>query len=537
MPVMKLTSVFVCQQCGFRSFQFLGRCPECGTWNSLVEQVEERSKVQGLGSMGKGRKVGEGAKITYLSEVEKQHFERLSTGLGEFDRVLGGPARNASRIDAGGGIVPGSLVLVSGDPGIGKSTLLTQLALGLNQRLDVRSGKIDEEVRGLKLEDQISNIQPHSPSSNLQHPTSNVLYVAGEESAHQIKIRAERINPKADLAILNETDVDVICEVIRNLRLDVRSGKIDDEVRGLKVESPSSNFQSQNPASKDRQVASSAYLQHPISLIIIDSIQTLETSDLTGVAGSVGQVRECAHRLQKVAKSLHVPIFLVGHVTKEGTVAGPKTLEHVVDVVLSLEGEPTSNFRILRSTKNRFGPTDEVGIFEMEETGMVEVKNPSKMFLETKVEAPGSAVVATLTGLRPLMVEIQALTTKSFLPAPRRVGTGIDNNRLQLLTAVLQKRLGLPLYDQDIFVNVTGGLKVFEPAADLAICLAIVSSLKDKVVVPKTMIVGEVGLLGEVREVRGLDKRIAEAKQLGFTNVISSENAKSLAQAVRLALR
>src|SRR3989344_4207431 len=450
---MKLTSVFVCQQCGFRSFQFLGRCPECGTWNSLVEQVEERSKVQGLGSMGKGRKVGEGAKITYLSEVEKQHFERLSTGLGEFDRVLGGPARNASRSDAGGGIVPGSLVLVSGDPGIGKSTLLTQLALGLNQRLDVRSGKID------------------------------------------------------------------------------------DEVRGLKVESPSSNFQSQNPASKDRQVASSAYLQHPISLIIIDSIQTLETSDLTGVAGSVGQVRECAHRLQKVAKSLHVPIFLVGHVTKEGTVAGPKTLEHVVDVVLSLEGEPTSNFRILRSTKNRFGPTDEVGIFEMEETGMVEVKNPSKMFLETKVEAPGSAVVATLTGLRPLMVEIQALTTKSFLPAPRRVGTGIDNNRLQLLTAVLQKRLGLPLYDQDIFVNVTGGLKGFEPAADLAICLAIVSYLKDKVVVPKTMIVGEDGLLGEVREVRVLDKRIAEAKQLGVTNVISSENAKSLAQAVRLALR
>ena len=272
------------------------------------------------------------------------------------------------------------------------------------------------------------------------------------------------------------------------------------------------------------------------NLVIIDSIQTLETADLNSVAGSVGQVRECAHRLQRLAKDLHIPIFLVGHVTKEGTVAGPRTLEHLVDAVLSLEGESTSNFRLLRATKNRFGPTDEVGIFEMEETGMVEVKNPSKLFLETKVEAPGSAVVATLTGLRPLLVEIQALVTKSFLPMPKRVGSGIDNNRLQLLVAVLSKRLGLPFYDADIFVNVTGGLKVFEPAADLAICLSIISSLKDKVIAPKTVILGEVGLLGEIRDVRGLGKRIAEAKKLGFTNVISPENAKSLAQVVRLAL-
>lgn len=452
--VAKLSSVYICQQCGFRSSQFLGRCPECGTWNSLVETVEESRKSQG------SRRLGETSKITYLSEVDKLLFDRLSTGLGEFDRVLGG------------GIVPGSVVLVSGDPGIGKSTLLTQLALNLNQSADKKE-------------------------KSLKTGGSYVLYIAGEESAQQIKIRAERINPKADLAVLNEIDVDVIVEKIEE-------------------------FSSQGAPLK--------------KLVIVDSIQALETSDLNSAAGSVGQVRECAHRLQRVAKASHVPIFLVGHVTKEGTVAGPKTLEHLVDAVLLLEGEPTSNFRILRSTKNRFGPTDEVGIFEMEESGMAEVKNPSRIFLDTKVDAPGSVVVATLTGLRPLLVEIQALSTKSFLPAPRRVGTGIDNNRLQLLVAVLQKRLGLPLYDQDIFINVTGGLRVSEPAADLAICLAIASSLKDKVIAPNTVILGEVGLLGEVREIRGLEKRVTEARKLGFGNIISPENSKSLAQAVKLTL-
>ncbi|KKR79967.1 MAG: repair protein RadA, DNA repair protein RadA/Sms protein [Candidatus Daviesbacteria bacterium GW2011_GWC1_40_9] len=227
----------------------------------------------------------------------------------------------------------------------------------------------------------------------------------------------------------------------------------------------------------------------------------------------------------------------MGHVTKEGTVAGPKTLEHMVDVVLSLEGDPASNFRVLRASKNRFGPTDEVGIFEMEETGMVEVKNPSKLFLEQKVDAPGSTVVATMNGLRPLLVEIQALVTKSFTPIPRRTGSGIDNNRLQLLVAVLSKRLGLPLYDQDIFVNVTGGLKVFEPAADLAVCLAIISSFKDQKIIPQTVLLGEVGLLGELRSVRSLDKRASEAKKLGFTNVISPQNAQSIAQAAKLALK
>ncbi|MBI4036823.1 DNA repair protein RadA [Candidatus Daviesbacteria bacterium] len=437
---MKLTSFYVCQQCGFQTSQFLGKCPECGSWGSLVEEVEQ---VTGDRLQGAEKKV-KPSEIINLAGIEKEHYERLSSGLEEFDRVLGT------------GIVKGSVVLISGEPGIGKSTLLLQLALGIS--------------RG---------------------PAAPTLYVAGEESARQIKIRADRIDPKADLAILNETDVDAIIESISFARP---------------------------------------------GLAIVDSIQTMETTDLSGIAGSVGQVRECAHRLQKLAKKMHLPIFLVGHVTKDGNIAGPKTLEHLVDVVLSLEGESNSNFRVLRALKNRFGSTDEVGIFEMEEKGMIEIKNPSKLFLDHKVEAPGSAVTASLNGLRPILVEIQALVTKSFLPMPRRVGTGVDNNRLQLLVAVLTKRLGLPLFDQDIFVNVTGGLKITEPASDLAICLAIVSSFKDQAIKPKTILIGEVGLLGELRGVRQVDKRVAEAKKLGFTNAVSPENAKSLAEAVKLSL-
>ncbi len=399
-----------------------------------METVEESRQSSVV-----SRQTGEKAEIVNLKNIEKKDYIRISTGLEEFDRCLGG------------GVVAGSLVLVSGDPGIGKSTLLTQLALNIK----------------------------------------SALYVAGEESARQIKMRVDRIRPNASLSVLNSTDVDAVIASIAGARP---------------------------------------------SLVIIDSIQTMETTDLESIAGSIGQVRECAHRLQKVAKDLHVPIFLVGHVTKEGNRAGPKTLEHVVDVVLSLEGDSVSLFRILRSTKNRFGPTDEVGIFEMEGAGLIEVKNPSKLFLEQKVDAPGSAVVVTASGRRPILVEIQGLVTKSFLPIPRRVGSGIDNNRLQLLVAVLSKRLNLPLFDKDIFINVTGGLKLFEPAVDLGICMAIISSLKDVNIKPKTVFLGEVGLLGELRAVAQLDSRIKEAKKLGFTNVISSQNAKSLSQAVKLVL-
>ncbi|MBI2600063.1 DNA repair protein RadA, partial [Candidatus Daviesbacteria bacterium] len=330
----KVFSSYICQQCGYKSTQYLGKCPQCDSWNSFVETVEEgqRSKL-------KGQKYGssERAEIIDLSKIHKTDYQRIDTGFEEFNRCLGG------------GIVAGSLVLVSGDPGIGKSTLLTQLALR------VKNGKSNSALNAL-------------------HPT---LYVAGEESAQQIKIRVDRIQPGANISVLNEVDVDNIISSIESFRP---------------------------------------------NLVIVDSIQTLETTDLESIAGSVGQVRECAHRLQMIAKALHTAIFLVGHVTKEGTIAGPRTLEHLVDVILSLEGEANSQFRVLRSTKNRFGPTDEVGVFEMEDKGMIEVKNPSKLFLEQKVEAPGSVVVSTLTGLRPLLVEIQALVTKTNLPIPRRTG-------------------------------------------------------------------------------------------------------------------
>lgn len=428
-----LTS-YICQQCGYISPQFLGRCPECGTWNSLVEQVSSAITNRTTG------KIAKSPEIVRISEVKKEDFARLSSNIGEFDRVLGG------------GIVYGSVILVSGDPGIGKSTLLSQLAVNV----------------------------------------ANTLYVAGEESARQIKLRIDRIKKGANLSVLQEVDVDAVTEAI---------------------------------------------VEAKPTMVIVDSIQTMETQDLESVAGSVGQVRESAHRLQRVAKALHIPMVFVGHVTKEGTVAGPRTLEHLVDVVLSLEGDPSNMFRILRSTKNRFGPTDEVGIFEMEERGMVEVKNPSELFLEQRVNAPGSAIVPVVTGLRPLLVEIQALVTKTSLPVPRRVGTGVDNNRLQLLVAVLSKRLHLPLFDQDVFINVTGGLKIFEPASDLGICMAIASSLKEQALPKDAVFLGEVGLLGELRSIRQLDKRVNEAKKLGFKEVISPTNTKTLAEAVKKALK
>lgn len=430
----KIRSTFVCQQCGYISPSFLGRCPECNTWNSLVEQIQEpESRI-------KNKELRKKAEIVNLKDVDKKDYTRVDTTIGEFNRVLGG------------GIVLGSVVLVFGDPGIGKSTVLTQLALNVEK----------------------------------------TLYVAGEESAHQIKLRSERINKGGSFPVLSEVDVDVITSAIKEFKP---------------------------------------------KLAIIDSIQTLETQDLTSASGSVGQVRECAHRLQRVAKETHIPIFIVGHVTKEGTVAGPKTLEHLVDVVLSLEGDENSNLRVMRASKNRFGPTDEVGIFEMEESGLRELVNPSESFLEHKVNAPGSVVISTMNGYRPLLIEIQALVTKSYAPIPRRVGNGIDNNRLNLLVAVLSKRLGLSLFDQDVFVNVTGGLKINEPAADLGICLAVASSLKDKTIDAKTVLIGEVGLLGEIRPVRQLEKRVNEAKKLGFTKAISPESAKSLAVALKLALQ
>lgn len=463
----KISSIYICQQCGYQSPTFLGKCPECGIWNSLVEQVTHLR--QGFGGQA-SKKIQKSAQIINISDIKKDTSDRLSSKIDEFDRVLGG------------GIVKGSLVLVSGDPGIGKSTLLTQLLLNVSRG---PAGSVSYRPSSLSLRARRQETSSPSPLE------TGALYISGEESAQQIKLRVDRINKNANLAILNEVDVDVITSVLEQVK--------------------------------------------PL-LVIVDSIQTLKTEDLAAIPGSISQVRESANRLQRVAKSLHIPIFLIGHVTKEGTLAGPKTLEHLVDVVLSLEGDPTSHFRVLRANKNRFGPTDEVGIFDMEEGGMIEVKNPSKLFLEQKVNAPGSCVIVTLTGLRPILLEIQALVTKTNLSFPRRVGTGVDNNRLQLLVAVLQKRLGLPLFDADIFVNATSGIRVFEPASDLGICMAIISSLKDKAIPAKTVFIGEVGLLGEIRAVRDLEKRITEAKKLGYIQVISPKNAKNLAQAVKLCL-
>ena len=371
-----------------------------------------------------------------MSSIKSADFKRISTGIGEADQVLGK------------GFVPGSVVLLAGDPGIGKSTLALQI---------------------------LANI--------------GGLYISGEESQEQVSLRASRLKIAThNIFILNETNIEAIIE------------SYDPNNEGVR-------------------------------LIVIDSIQTVWSQELTGAPGSVGQVRECALRLLDLAKSKNIPIILIGHVTKEGTIAGPRILEHIVDTVLYLEGERFQSLRILRSSKNRYGAVDEVGVFSMEEKGMTEVSNPSELFLgeqpsyaKASAGKAGSVIVATMEGSRPLLVEIQALTVSTQMPIARRVGTGINSNRLQMLVAILQKHLRLPLGNFDIFVNAASGIKVFEPAADLGICLAIVTSFKNKPLPAKTAALGEVGLLGEIRNVIGLERRIKEAKKLGFTNIISAKN-------------
>ena len=441
---MKVRSVFVCQQCGAKSPKWVGKCPECGGWNTMVETQEEL-KIQS--SKFKVQKAA--AKPQKLSEIKLSKKPRLSSGISELDRVLGG------------GIVPGSVILIAGEPGIGKSTLLLELVAKTSVSADWRAG----------------------------------LYISGEESLSQIKLRAERLGIKTDnLLFLAETNVDVVTATIEQLN--------SQTIKQL--------------------------------IVIVDSIQTLYTDDLMGTPGSVGQVRECANRLLKIAKSNDIPLFLIGHITKEGVIAGPKVLEHLVDTVLYLEGERFGTARLLRAIKNRFGPTDEVGVFQMTDKGMEPVANPSALFLAQKAgKTPGSVVVATLEGTRPLLVEIQALVVSSQLAVPRRVSQGIDYNRLQMIIAVLTKILRLPLGGFDIYVNVTGGLKIEEPAADLGVALAIYSSFKNFCLPPKTVCFGELGLLGEVREVGGSRQRDKEARRLGFTNIISPQNYPSISQATK----
>src|ERR671932_1603541 len=402
----KVRTEYVCQQCGGRSPKWMGRCPECGEWNTLLESLDTGSAA---GRAVRTAPAARGpARAVRLAEIETAEFDRLPLQLGEFSRVLGG------------GIVKGSLVLIGGDPGVGKSTLLMQVA---------------------------------DLASRLAGP---VLYVSGEESLAQVGMRAQRLGLDApDLMFSAETDLAAIIETA----------------------------EASAPA-----------------VLVVDSIQSVFLHDLESSPGNVSQLRECTMRLMRLAKGSGVSVFLIGHVTKEGAIAGPKVLEHMVDTVLYLEGERFHQYRLLRSTKNRFGPTHEVGVFEMHGEGLIEVPNPSAVFLAERGEpAPGSVVTVTLEGTRPILVEVQALASRTQLPMPRRTANGFDANRLHLVTAVVARRLGVPIYDHDVYLNVVGGLRIDEPAADLAAALAIVSSARDQPLPGDLVVVGEVGLSGELR--------------------------------------
>ncbi|MBA2519498.1 MAG: DNA repair protein RadA [Chloroflexia bacterium] len=419
----KPRTTYVCQQCGASSPGYLGRCPTCRSWNSMVETIEER-RPEGVRSMPRAA-----ARAQPLATVDSALAERVTVPITEFDRVLGG------------GLVPGSLILIGGDPGIGKSTLVLQVA------------------------------------GALANSASPVLYVSAEESVHQIKLRADRLGISGDdLWVLAETSLS--------------------------------------------EVLAAAEQRRP-GLLIVDSIQTVYVDESSSAAGTVSQVRDCTARLMQWAKPRGIPVMIVGHVTKEGTIAGPRVLEHMVDAVLYLEGDRFHQYRILRAVKNRFGSTDEVGVFEMAAAGLQEVRNPSEAFLEERSNgAAGSTVAVTVEGTRPILVEIQALTTTTSFGMPRRTANGLDTNRLQLLVAVLQKRVGLGLGNQDIYANVVGGLRLAEPAIDLAVAMAVASSFRDAPVDAGTVAIGEIGLSGELRSVSALERRVAEAARLGFSRVI-----------------
>jgi len=462
---MKSYSEYICQQCGYKSASFLGKCPNCGEWNSLVETSVSTSSQLTVN----GEQLTQN--LIKLSEVKSQAIKRISTEFSEFDRVLGG------------GIVPGSIVLISGEPGIGKSTLLLQCAMQIAKGA---SGHQAVRSSGRKKPDSLSTRVPDNRPS--------VLYVTAEESAQQIKIRADRIDKVHDnLYILATTSAEAIL---------------------------------------------AACVKVVPTLVIVDSIQTIFTDKLSGSAGSVGQVRECSQILQRLAKTSGVPIFLVGHVTKEGSIAGPKVLEHLVDAVCNLEGDGLHTFRMLRSLKNRFGSTFEVGVFEMQDRGMVEVDNPSKIFLAERVaNQPGSVVTSTIAGGRPILAEVQALTTATLFGIPTRRVTGLDFARIQVIMAALLRAVKLPLANLDVYLNVAGGLKIDEPASDLAAAMAVSSAVIAKPVRPKVCVFGEVGLLGELRSVGNVNNRASEARRLGFGDIVSPEKFRTLRQAIEYAIQ
>lgn len=461
----KPKSIYVCQSCEFENPQWLGQCPKCGEWNTFVETIVQTSS-SGIGGT-RGKKSQNSSlvrKPIFLSKVKATEIKRQTSGSKEFDRVLGG------------GFVPGQVTLLAGEPGIGKSTLLTQIAKNIDGEFNVSSGKDKGKVKD-------------------KEKNKKVLYVCGEESVNQVKIRAERMKYKGDnLMVISETDTEVIASTI--------------------------DFESEN-----------------LGLIIVDSIQSLSTNDYMGFPGSVGQVRGGTQRLTQVAKQTGVPLILVGHVTKEGNVAGPKVLEHIVDTVLYLEGDSQHMFRILKTTKNRFGAVSEVGIFEMRDIGMIEVDNPSELFLSEKdKKAAGSCVSVVMEGFRPILFEIQALTTKTSFGYPVRTASGFNINRLKVLIAILEKRAEMDLSNHDVYVNIAGGFKVSEYATDLAVCLAIASSYKNKPIPSKTAAFGEVGLGGEIRKVTHQDKRVKEAKNLGYTDIVSPHNTRSVNEVVKKVL-
>lgn len=484
----KTYSEFVCQQCGYKSSAFLGKCPQCGQWNTLVE-TEVSTGISNIKSQISNIKIEEN--LVKLSEVKGAAMKRLTTGFAEFDRVLGG------------GIVPGSIVLVSGDPGIGKSTLLLQTAM--------------EVVSVVPRDVQRSSAFKRGKTQNSTQNNA-VLYVTGEESPQQVKIRADRL-----IGSLGNW-------VVRSM------GK--EKPNNLKTQQPKNLLDDLYilPQTDVEMVVAASEKLNP-TLLIIDSIQTLTSDKLSGPAGSVGQVRESAQILQAYAKSSDVPIFMVGHVTKEGSVAGPKVLEHLVDVVLNLEGDLAHNFRILRAAKNRFGSTFEVGVFEMSDAGMRQVDDPSGVFLAQRIESrAGSVVASTITGERPILAEIQALTTSTLFGIPTRRVSGLDFDRVQVVIAALSKTANLSLANLDIYVNVAGGLRISEPAADLPAALSIVSAALDRPIRAGTCVFGEVGLLGELRPVASAKNRISEAKRLGFSDFVTAERFKTLEEAIGYAI-
>ena len=421
-------TVFVCNECGYESPKWLGKCPACNSWNTFFEQKIENVTENGI------KKKKERATPKKLNSYEGKEAVRIHTGIDELDRVLGG------------GLVKGSLVLLGGEPGIGKSTLILQLC---------------DKIKG----------------------DGKVLYVSGEESAEQIKIRADRLGiSNDDILFLGETDISIINEEITEIRP---------------------------------------------KLVIIDSIQTMYSDELTAAAGSVSQVREITSQIMRVCKSQGITTIIIGHVTKDGTIAGPRVLEHMVDTVLYLEGERFFTYRILRSVKNRFGSTNEIGMFEMKGEGLCEILNPSDVLISERDGNPsGSCVVASLEGTRPMLVELQALTTQSVYGIPKRTGNGIDYNRLSVLVAVLEKRAYMMVGGQDIYLNVVGGIKLNEPAIDLGICAVVASSFKNVSIPKDTVVMGEVGLTGEVRRINMIDKRLKEAERLGYKTCIIPENNK-----------